>query len=62
MSGKQILDPARCRENLWRSPLYELGDLMIGTVPAADFHEAVSRLHIVAIRSRSHIAVQQRIR
>ncbi len=59
LNCQQFLDTARCRQDLGGRSLYESGHRVIGTVAAADLHKPVGRPHVVAVRPRRHVAVEQ---
>ena len=61
LSSQQLLNPPGRRQDLRGSPLHEPRHLVIGTVPAADLHQPVSRPHVVTVRPGRHVAVEQRI-
>ena len=61
LSSEQLLNASGSGQDLRGSPLHKPCHLMIGTVPAADLHQPVSRPHIVTVRPGRHVAVEQRI-
>ena len=61
LSSEHLLDPPRSSQDLRSGPLHEPRYLVIGTIPAADLDQPISRPHIVPVRARRHVAVKQRI-
>ena len=59
MSTEHLFDSTGSGQDLRSSPFHEPRHFVIGTVPATDLYEPVSRSHVIAIRSGGHIAVEQ---
>ena len=61
MSSEHLFDPAGSGQDLRGSPFHEPCHIVIGTVPAADLDQPVSRPHVVTARPSRHVAIQQGI-